>query len=402
MLDNAAQRLPGALLPASMCPLTGSKVEYAWAHEAAAAQGDGRGRALLDTKSDIASTLINSTLWLEADVRSLTGYAMRTLPTSIQDARSSVNGEMVDPLDRFATVGLQQLADIPGTVRYFLRSAPEMLEQALAINWNDFAKQLDLFGLDPIYLRIFKVLFFVTQPSITGPLYVRLAFHDAATWNKKATNKGGANGSIRHEFDWPSNGGLQRFAWPLLYTAKQVVDKVVPHPVSWADLCQIAGAVGVYTLHGPVINVGYCRPDVDKADEFGGVGSNTNDQRDYPAKELIAEWERYGFMPYDLVILSGGHSFGLTVSTNPQGFMTPVNRVFNNKYYKNILLGNAFFQSDRALGEDPRTKPYVEAFAANNDMFFANFTHAYQQLSWLGVDPSVKRLGLGHIEEYHG
>ena len=56
--------------------------------------------------------------------------------------------------------------------------------------------------------------------------------------------------------------------------------------------------------------------------------------------------------------------------------MTPQNRIFSNKYYKNILLGNAFFQSDRALGADPRTRPYVEAFAANNDLFFQNFTCA--------------------------
>ena len=53
----------------------------------------------------------------------------------------------VNPLDRAATVGLAQLADLPGTVRYFLRSAPEMLEEALAMNWNDFAKQLDLLRL---------------------------------------------------------------------------------------------------------------------------------------------------------------------------------------------------------------------------------------------------------------
>ena len=53
----------------------------------------------------------------------------------------------VNPLDRAATVGLEQLTDIPGTVRYFLRSAPEMLEEALAMNWNDFAKQLDLLRL---------------------------------------------------------------------------------------------------------------------------------------------------------------------------------------------------------------------------------------------------------------
>ena len=57
--------------------------------------GIGKGRELLDTGDDIASTLINSTLWLEADVLSLTGYAMRTLPTSITDARTSVNGETV-------------------------------------------------------------------------------------------------------------------------------------------------------------------------------------------------------------------------------------------------------------------------------------------------------------------
>ena len=59
--------------------------------------GKGQGRALLDTVGDIKSTLINSTLWLEADILSLTGYAMRTLPTSITDARTSVNGETVTP-----------------------------------------------------------------------------------------------------------------------------------------------------------------------------------------------------------------------------------------------------------------------------------------------------------------
>ena len=31
-----------------------------------------------------------------------------------------------------------------------------------------------------------------------------------------------------------------------------------------------------------------------------------------------AHVERYGFTPYDLAILSGGHSFGISVSTNPQ------------------------------------------------------------------------------------
>lgn len=72
--------------------------------------------------------------------------------------------------------------------------------------------------------------------------------------------------------------------------SKQVLDRILPHPVSYADLCAIAGAVGVYATHGPLMNVGYGRPDVDGPDPFQGVGSNTNQQRDYPIQEIIDEW----------------------------------------------------------------------------------------------------------------
>jgi len=48
--------------------------------------------------------------------------------------------------------------------------------------------------------------------------------------------------------------------------------------------------VGLYKLHGPLVNVGYGRPDATGPDLFAGIGSNTNDQRDYPANELINEW----------------------------------------------------------------------------------------------------------------
>ena len=65
---------------------------------------------------------------------------------------------------------------------------------------------------------------------------------------------------------------------------------MLPKPVSYADLCAIAGAVGVYQTHGPLINVGYGRPDVTGPDPFQGVGSNTNQQRDYPIQEIINEW----------------------------------------------------------------------------------------------------------------
>lgn len=75
-----------------------------------------------------------------------------------------------------------------------------------------------------------------------------------------------------------------------LQATKQVLDRVLPKPVSYADLCAIAGAVGVFNTGGPLINVGYGRPDVDVSDPNRGVGSNTNQQKDYPIAELMDEW----------------------------------------------------------------------------------------------------------------
>ena len=52
---------------------------------------------------------------------------------------------------------------------------------------------------DPIYQTIFKVSYFVLQPQFTGPLMLRLAFHDAATWNRTSTvNKGGCASALSH------------------------------------------------------------------------------------------------------------------------------------------------------------------------------------------------------------
>jgi hypothetical protein len=103
-------------------------------------------------------------------------------------------------------------------------------------------------------VTIWKALEANFNPTVTG-LALRLSFHDAATWNPFQPVKGGcahggltlypekspclietrslpsarssvpdcgrhacrANGSIRYEFDWPSNAGLQRFMWPMIW-----------------------------------------------------------------------------------------------------------------------------------------------------------------------------------------
>ena len=101
-------------------------------------------------------------------------------------------------------------------------------------------------------------------------------------------------------------------SYQCMQASKQVLDRVLPSPISYADLCAIAGAVGVYNSHGPLINVGYGRPDVDGPDPFQGVGSNTNQQRDYPIQEIINEWGE---------LISTGHTLHWQSAEAPTPFV---------------------------------------------------------------------------------
>jgi hypothetical protein len=65
---------------------------------------------------------------------------------------------------------------------------------------------------DPVYQTVFKICYFVLQPQITGPLYVRLAFHDAATWNRNTTRQGGCAPGA----PWPSGWAVPQGCRPTL------------------------------------------------------------------------------------------------------------------------------------------------------------------------------------------
>lgn len=49
----------------------------------------------------------------------------------------------------------------------------------------------------------------VAHTCLQGPVLLRLAYHDAATYSIRDGN-GGANASIQFEFDRPENTGLKR------------------------------------------------------------------------------------------------------------------------------------------------------------------------------------------------
>ena len=61
------------------------------------------------------------------------------------------------------------------------------------VHWARRSPPIDIFSMnmqDPTYARIFSVLNKAINPTITG-LALRLAFHDAGTWNAKSRPVGG-------------------------------------------------------------------------------------------------------------------------------------------------------------------------------------------------------------------
>ena len=84
----------------------------------------------------------------------------------------------------------------------------------------------------------------------------------------------------------------------------------------------------------------------------------------------------------------------LTTFTALQGTINAIDRRFTNNYYRQVIVGDAFFASDKALAKNDDTLKIVQNMAADESLFYTQFAKRYTTLTWLGVDPSVTRRGL--------
>src|SRR5579864_8972609 len=99
------------------------------------------------------------------------------------------------------------------------------------------------------------------MPVEHAPGHLRLAFHDAGTYDA-ATRTGGANGSVllREELNRGGNSGWGHTCRELLALAKDEFPSV-----SWADLVALGGAAAIQKCSGPVIHIGMGRVDTTEA-----------------------------------------------------------------------------------------------------------------------------------------
>eukprot|EP00884_Botryococcus_braunii_P020293 jgi/Botrbrau1/6948/Bobra.0215s0025.1 len=238
--------------------------------------------------------------------------------------------------------------------------------------------------LDPADEAAVEKAFLQAASLPKAPTLLRLAFHDAGT-HRWATRDGGANGSLAFELKRPENKGLAR-GWRVLEDVMSRLQKTSPAAaglLSFADLVALGGAFAVAATGGPRIRIPVGRRDAVEADPTGRLPEETFD-----APKLIAYFGDMGLSAREFVALSGSHTLG------NKGFGEPLK--FDNVYYKELLkkpwadpsndmASMIGLPSDKVLPDDPICRPIIEEYAADEALFFRDFSNAYLKLTTLGA-----------------
>ncbi|CAN4083456.1 unnamed protein product [Withania somnifera] len=217
-----------------------------------------------------------------------------------------------------------------------------------------------------------------------APIMLRLAWHDAGTYDAK-TRTGGPDGSIRNEVEYKhaANSGL-KIAIDLCEEIK------ARHPkITYADLYQLAGVVAVEVTGGPTIDFVPGRKDSSSSPDEGRLP----DAKQGP-KHLRDVFYRMGLSDKDVVALSGGHTLG-RAHPERSGFEGPWTKEplkFDNSYFLELLKEDSEdllkLPTDKALVEDPQFHHYVELYAKDEEAFFRDYAESHKKLSELGFTPT--------------
>ncbi|KAL9267458.1 L-ascorbate peroxidase 3-like protein [Drosera capensis] len=282
-----------------------------------------------------------------------------------------------------------------------------------------------------------------------APIMLRLAWHDAGTYDER-TKTGGPNGSIRSEEEYThgSNAGLKKAidwsdralsgaaasfccfvygvlhfldiqwleclrvsfvdlcaesqVWSVLTVLQfHVTDsssegffspeevKAKTPKITYADLYQLAGVVAVEITGGPTIDFVPGRKDSKVSPKEGRLPDAKQG-----APHLRDIFYRMGLSDKDIVALSGGHTLG---RAHPErsgfdGAWTNEPLKFDNSYFVELLKGESEgllqLPTDKALLEDPAFRPFVELYAKDEEAFFKDYAASHKKLSELGFTPT--------------
>jgi cytochrome c peroxidase len=252
-----------------------------------------------------------------------------------------------------------------------------------------------------------------------GPMFVRLAWHCAGTWDNDAKNGGSEGATMR--FAAESSHGGNAGLWHARELLEPLYAKYKGFGITYADLYIFSGCVSIEAMAGPDCPFRTGRSDAKQA---GKPGPGTVDSPDgrlpdadgagkYPGDHLRDIFYRMGFNDREIVALSGAHCLG-HVHTDRSGFWGPWTNApttFANEYFRLLLEekwsikfehngknwdGPEQYESvdgklmmlptDMALVQDPRFKKHVVEYRNDEALFFRDFAAAWTTLTENGCN----------------
>lgn len=236
-----------------------------------------------------------------------------------------------------------------------------------------------------------------------GPVLVRLAWHASGTYEAKTHTGGLYGGTMRFkpELTDGANAGLEK--------ARAFLDPI-KEQFPWllyGDLWTLGGVCAIQELGGP--KVGWRAGRVDGTEKDAPPNGRLPDAaRDAPyVRDLF---KRMGMTERETVALIGAHCLG-ACHPDRSGYLGPwtfLPTYFSNDFYK-LLLDEKWqwkkwdgpkqyedvktkslmmLPADMALVEDLSFKKIVVEYANDQDLFFKDFSKAFQKLLESGISYS--------------
>ncbi|KAF5480885.1 hypothetical protein F2P56_001591 [Juglans regia] len=236
---------------------------------------------------------------------------------------------------------------------------------------------------------------------------MRFQFHDCFVNGCDASLLLDDTATMLGEKDALSNINSLR-SFEVIDEAKEALERVCPGVVSCADIIIIAARDAVALTGGPFWEV-----RLGRLDSLSAKQEDSNEIMPSPrsnASSLIDLFHNYNLSVKDLVALSGSHSIGQArcfsvmfrlynqsgtgqpdpaiepkyrekldrlcpsnVDQNVTGDLDATPRIFDNQYFKDLVAGRGFLNSDQTLFTFTKTRKFVELFSKDQSEFFKAF-----------------------------
>lgn len=186
---------------------------------------------------------------------------------------------------------------------------------------------------------------------------LRAAYHDAGAFCKSNVASGN-RGALRFALGQTEHQDLQ-FAIEQIEEIKTDGNHIT-ELLSYADLIQLGGYAAVEYAGGPSMIFRMGRQDVEENEVSHNEPSGEN---------MLERMGRLGFSKQEFVALMGSHTLGFanTSATGAQNRWTMNPHVFDNTYFKEVLLGDRSkyhkTKGEILLATDAELRTYVEQYA---------------------------------------